>query len=190
MAVGVTAYQLADIAKTTTIATLQGRKAVLNITRDLQKRLTRLFDTGVVTPTEHDTELARQSARGVVHAADETPATLEQLARPAVVGIVRALGKAHVSPYDAIRGAAYGLIEGAKETGASLARAAVEAVTSAKEAARALHLKEDEAVAHASRGVTEAAAMLGPQAAAEVADALSQLARETPGPTNAADRHE
>lgn len=182
VAIGVTAYQLADTAKTVTVAALHGRRTMVRVARAIQNGLTQLWKTGVAPP-EHDTEVARQAARGALHAVDETPAEIEQLASPAIVGIVSALAKAHVSPYDALRGAAYGIVQGASETGVDLARAATEAIAGARETARTLNMKEEQAVQQAARGALEAAQALGSQAAAQVKEVLpNELLGETSVP--------
>ncbi|MFH1087473.1 MAG: MFS transporter [Chloroflexota bacterium] len=171
VAIGVTAYQLADTARTVTLAALRSQRATVRMARTLQNGLTRLWKTGAAPP-EHDTEIARQAARGAMHAVGETMAEVDQVVRPAVVGIVHALDEAHVSPYDALRGAAYGVVEGAGETGADVGRAATEAVAVAREIARALHLKEEEATQQAVRGALEAAQALGLQAVTQIKEAL------------------
>lgn len=171
IAIGVTAYQLADTARTVTVAALRGRGATVKITRALRKGLAQLWKTGPAPP-RHDTEVAREAARGAIHAVDEVPADLAQVAGPALVGIVRALDDASVSPYSAIRGAAYGVIEGAIETGADPGLAATEAIAGARQTARDLKLEEEEAVQEAARGALQAAQTLGPQATAAVDEAL------------------
>jgi MFS family permease len=173
VAIGVTAYQLANTARTVTVAALHSGRTAVRIARSIQNELIQLWKTGVA-PAEHDTEVARQVARGALHAVKETPAEIKQVASPVMVGIVSALDKASVNPYDAIRGAAYGVIEGASEAGKSLGQAATEAIAGARETARALQLNEEEASQHAALGVLDAARSMGAQAVDQVEDALPQ----------------
>ncbi len=172
VAIGVTAYQIADTAKTITLAVLRSGRTVARIAQDIQNGLGKFLGIDIV-PLEHDTEVARQAARGALHAIDETPDTIETVAAPALVGIVSALDKAHVSPYDAIRGAAYGIIQGAKETRVDLAAAAKEAIAGARDTARSLNLEEEEAAFQAAQGAWGAARILGPEAEALVTAVLS-----------------
>ena len=171
VAIGVTAYQLADTAKKITVAALHGGKTAVRVARALQNGLTGLWKTGA-EPPDYDIEFARQSARGAFHAIDETPGEFEQMLGPAIVGIVSAMHKAHINPYDALRGAAYGTIEGASETGRDLARTTNAVIAGAKETARALHIKEEDAAQQAVRGALEAAHMLGPEAVARIQETL------------------
>ncbi|MDP2730052.1 MAG: MFS transporter [Dehalococcoidales bacterium] len=175
VAIGVTAYQLADTAKTLMTAALRSGRTAVKVARELQNELTKLWESGVLEPPEHDTEVARQIARGALHAADETQAKIEKLAAPAIVGIARALDKTQVNPYDALRGAAYGIVEGASEIGADLARAATEAIAGARKTAQALHLQEELAIQQAAKGILEAAQTLGSKALSQVKEALSQV---------------
>jgi len=193
VAIGVTAYQLADTAKSVTTAALQGSRTAVRLARSIQNGLSRLWKTGG-KPQEHDTEVARQAARGAVQALVEMPGKIEQLAGPAVVGIVRALDDAQVSPYDAIRGAAFGVVEGASEAGVDLGRAATEAIAGARETSRALHLEENKAAQEAARGALEAAQRLGSQAVTEIKNSLphdlvveSSSTREEKGDSKVAD---
>jgi MFS family permease len=182
VAIGVTAYQLADTAKAITVAALHGGRTAAKVTRALQNGLNRFWKTGTAPP-EHDTEVARQAARGALHAVDESPVEIEHLVSPAIVGIVCAMYEAHLNPYDALRGAAYGIVEGTGETGMDLARAATEAIAGARETARTLHLKEEEATQQVVRGVLEACQTLGPQAVGLIKKTLpNELIAESSAP--------
>ncbi|HSW57319.1 MAG TPA: MFS transporter [Dehalococcoidales bacterium] len=167
VAIGVTAYQLADTAKTVTEAAMQGHKTMLKVARAIQNELTQLWKNGVAPP-EHDTEVARHAIRGALQAGGRTPSEIERLISPAMVGIVGALKKAQVSPYDALRGAAYGVVQSASETGMDLARSAAEAMTGARDTARKLKLDEQQSTREAARGALEAAQDLGSKAVAQV----------------------
>jgi hypothetical protein len=171
VAFGVTAYQLADTAKMLVVTALRSGRTTARVARSLQNGLIQLWKYGVA-PSEHDTEVARQAARGALHAVDETPAEIEQLADQAVVGIVHALDKSNISPYDALRGAAYGVVEGASETSEDLGRATTGAIAGAKETAQSLHLHEEKATQQAARGALEAAQTLGSQAVSQVKQVL------------------
>jgi len=173
VAIGVTAYQLADTTKKLTVAALHGGRTAVRFARALQKGLTGLWKSRS-EPPEYDIEFARQAARGAFQAIDEKPGEFERLVNPAIVGIVSAMVKVHTSPYHALRGAAYGIIEGAAATGKDLARAANGVMAGAREAARALHLEEHDAVQQAVQGTLEAAETLGPGAVTSIMEVLPQ----------------
>ncbi len=172
VAIGVTAYQLADTAKAITIAAIRGSRTTVKIARSLHNELVQLWRTGV-GPLEKDIEVARYTARGAVHAVKETPAEINQVAGPAMVGIVGALNKVSVDPYHAIHRAAYGVVEGASDIGGNLKQAAAEAIAGARNTAQLLNLKEEAAMQQAAEGALEAALQIGPQAVIQVEDAIS-----------------
>ncbi len=154
--IGVTAYQLADTAKTVTKAALRGRDATVKVGRALHNRLTKLWKSGVLPP-EHDTEIARHAARGAILATEGADQQIESVTKPAISGITSALEKTDVSPYDALRGAAYGVVEGAFESGADIHKTLSEVVNGAKETAQNLRLDEEEATRQVVLGAIEAA---------------------------------
>ncbi|MBN1366370.1 MAG: MFS transporter [Dehalococcoidales bacterium] len=182
VAIGVTEYQLADTAKAITIAALRSGRTAVKIARSLQNELIQLWKTGV-TPPEYNAEVARYTARGAVHAVNETTADIKQVAGPAMVGIVKALDKANVNPYDAIRLAAFGIVEGANDIGKNLQQAAKEAIAGAKNIAHTLNLNEDVAAQQAAQGVLEAAKKLGTQEAASIRDVLPRETVSESSPT-------
>ncbi|MBN1374564.1 MAG: MFS transporter [Dehalococcoidia bacterium] len=173
VAIGVTAYQLSDAAKKITSAALQGGRTAVKVVRALTSGFAGLWKIGAETP-EYDIEFARQAAKGAFRAINETPGESGHMVGQAIVGIVRALDRAHISPYDALHGAAYGIIEGAGETGSDLTRVTGEIISAAGETARTLKLKKEDAVQQAACGASEAAEMLGPQAAVRVRESLPQ----------------
>ncbi len=179
VAVGVTAYQLADTTKAITLAALRSHRATVRVARSLQTGLTRLWKTGAAIP-KHDSEIARQAARGAMLAANETTVGIDRLVRSIVTGVVNSLDKSHVSPYDALRGTTYGIVEGSVETGIDVVQAVTEAVNTARENAHSLHLPEQEATQQAARGALEAVQTLKPQLVDQIKKALpSDLLQKT-----------
>jgi MFS family permease len=173
VALGVTAYQLADMAKTTTVAVMRGQKRVKRIAKALEKALTSVWGTAKDMQT-HGSEVARQTARGTMHAKNYTDLDIAQLARSAVLGIASTFGRARVDPRDVLRGTGYGVVQGAGETGTDLAKAAVQAVETAREVAEQASLSEKEAAAYVAQGALEAAAAIGTEAVAQVMASLPE----------------
>ena len=174
VAIGVTAYQLANTAKMITDAALAGGRTTVRVTGEIQDWLGRLWATGQV-PLEQNSEVARQAARGVLLAAGAGSAANHELAGQAMVGIVSAMQKAHVDPYEAIRGAAYGVIEGADETGADIGHATLEVLAGTRQSAKDFNLDTDLATDHAVRGITSAAEKLGAGASKQVEETIKKL---------------
>jgi MFS family permease len=173
VALGVTAYQLADMARTTTVAAVRGHRTVSRIAKALEKTLTSIWGTEKDMQT-HASEVARQSARGTIHAEKNTDLDVAHLARSAVLGIGRTFGRARIVPQDALRGAGYGVVQGAGEIGADLGEATTNALEAAREAAQQARLSEEEAVAYVARGALDAAAAMGDQAVAQVKASLPE----------------
>lgn len=173
VALGVTAYQLADMAKTTTTAVMQGQRRVTRIARALENTLTSVLGTARDMQT-HGNEVARQTARGTMHAKRNTDLDVSQLARSAVLGIASTFGRGQIAPRDALRGAGYGVVQGAGETGADIVKAAVQAVESAREVAEQARLTKEEAVAYVAQGALDAAATMGAEAVAQVKASLPE----------------
>ena len=171
VAMGVTAYQLADMAKTTTDAVMRGQPRVVRIARALERALTSVLGRASDMET-HGSEVARQTARGTMHAKTTTDLDVGQLARSAVLGIVSTFGRHQIVPQDALRGAGYGVVQGAGETGADLGKAAISAVEAGKEAAEQAGLSGKKAAAYVALGALDAAAAIGDKAITEVRTSL------------------
>ena len=171
VAIGVTVYQLADTAKMLTVAALRGGRTTIRVVKALQNEITHLWKFGI-PPPQHETEFARQAARGALHAVDETPAEIERLARLAVVSIVRAMDNANIDPYDALWGAAYGVIEGANDTGADLGRAVTGVITGTKEITILLSLNEEKAMRQITTGIFQSAEKLGEQEVMKIKEVI------------------
>lgn len=167
VALGVTAYQLADMAKTTTAAVVRSQPWGVRIARALGKALTAVLRRTSDMPA-YGSEVARQTARGTMHAKTNTGLDAGQLARSAVLGISSTFARRGITPADALRGAGYGVIQGAGETGADLGKAAISAVEAGKELAEQAGLSEKEAAAYVARGALDAAAALGDEAMTQV----------------------
>ena len=171
VALGVTAYQLADMAKNTTAAVVRSQPRVVSIARALEKALTRILGR-TDDMQAHGMEVARQTARGTMHARTNTDLDVAQLARSAILGIASTFGRRRMVPGDALRGAGYGVVQGAAEIGASLGQAAISAVGAGKEVAAEAGLSEKEAAVCVARGALEAAAAIGEKAVVEVKSSL------------------
>jgi MFS family permease len=173
IALGVTVYQLAEMARTTTVAAARGQKRVTRIAKALEKALTSVRGTAKDIQT-HSGEVARHTARGTMHAKTDTDLDVGHLAHSAVLGIARTLGRARIAPQDALRGAGYGVVQGAGETGADLGKAAAKAVEATEEIAQQVGLSKEEAAAYVARGALDAAAAMGAEAIAQVKASLPE----------------
>ena len=182
IAIGVTAYQLADITKTMTLLAARGEETTAKFAKSLEDNLNKMRKQGKVSQTQ-GTEVARHMSRGVIHARKESTISTEHLMNSAIVGIVRALKRARLSPQDAFRGVGYGIIQGAIETQSDLSESAANAVSGAKEAAKVLRLdNEEQAMKAIAEGALAAIEEMNPEALSQVRAALPPNLIEIPHP--------
>jgi hypothetical protein len=175
VAIGVTAHQLAEAASMAVIAVQHGRKGAARLSGALEKMLIGLLRTEKVSSV-NVTEISQHTARGAMHAAEQTDLDAGQLARQTVVGIASALHKygGEEDVAEALRGAAYGMVQGVSETGAQLDTAVSEAVEAAKEVAQQTGISQDVAVSQVVIGALEAAKDIGEESLAEIKSSLSK----------------
>jgi MFS family permease len=173
VALGVTAYQLADMAKAATVAAVRGQRRVSKIARALERALSGMWVSGSDVEM-HSGEVARQTARGAMHAKEAVDLDVGRLAHSAVLGIARTFGSGRMNPGDALRGAGYGIVQGAGEIGADYAAAAAKAVEAARRVAEQAGLSEEAAASYVAQGALDAAAAMGPEALAQVEDSLPE----------------
>lgn len=174
VALGVTAYQIAEMARVATLAAVSGKRITRKLVKALDNGLASIWkDKDREKVETHGVEIARQASRGAVHAADGTPLAVENLVIPVTKGVVKVTGQAGVNSLNGILGASQGIIQGAFEAGADLGLITKRTLEAAREAAAQSGLSEKEAVAKATEGILEAAAALGADALARVKEALS-----------------
>jgi MFS family permease len=172
IALSVTAYQLSDMVKTVTTAVLEGKKATNKLAKALEQSLSPVVRRPASSTRTNGFDLARHSARGVIHAIEETPSTLDELVEPAIEGTVQSLRQAHVSPRDAFRGAGYGIIQGTIETEADLVKATSQIYNGAGKAARKLKLSRNMAEQQAIEGALTAIYEIAPEELSRVETAI------------------
>lgn len=173
VALGVTAYQIAEAARLATLAVTRGRGATLRLIGVLENTVSRIWKGNDVNEA-HAMEVARQVGRGTIHAVEQSLVDAGQLAHQAVLGVVRALGRKHVGPRHALRGVGYGVVQGALEAGIDPREAVSRALEAAKQAGHERGLLEDEALSWMARGMLEAAEAHGPDALAQVQSLLPE----------------
>jgi MFS family permease len=171
VALGVTAYQIAEIARVATLAAVSGRR--------LTQRLVKLLDTGLAGIWQskegvkiHGAEIARQAARGAVHATNEGSLAMEDIVIPVTTGVVKVASQAGVDSLNGISGASQGVIEGAIETEADLGAVIGQMVQATKKAAAQSGLSEEAALAQAIKVILETVESLGTDALTMVKEAL------------------
>jgi MFS family permease len=160
VALGVTSYQIAGMAKAAAISVAGGKRAVDRMAKPLEEALSP-FWRSLESVVDNGREVAQHAARGAMHATDSIPQSSGQAARDVMLAVVGSLAQAGVDPRDSIRGTAFGIARGAAEAGFDIAEIAGQAVDAAGEAARELGLSVEVAEIEASRGILKAAEAAG-----------------------------
>jgi MFS family permease len=175
VALGVTAYQVAEIARLATVATQHGRRTTARLAKALEDGLSVAWGAGGEEEGKYRLDVAREAARGSMHALDKLARMdVGKLAHQAVLGVVQVLRGSELDTLDALRGAGYGVVQGADEVQGDPGEAAVKAVEAAVEVARQEGLPEELAKAETAQGAMRAAEALGPIAVAQVEASLSE----------------
>lgn len=171
VALGVTTHQLAEAVRLAIVGAARGRRTTARVAKALEGVVNGAWRSAYPDKI-HSAEVAQHAARGAMHAADETELTEGQLARQAVVGVLRGMRQPGVDPRDVLRGAGQGIVQGASETEADVTVAVEAAVKAAKQEGAQADISGEEAAVHLARGALEAAIALGPVEAAEVEASL------------------
>ncbi len=173
VAIGVTAYQIAQTAKIATAAAIQGGATARKIARSLQESLAEIGERSIESGRpEHRFEVARQAIRGTVHALDEAGEDILRLAQSAMSGVLKSFGWDRVNRPELLRGASYGFVEAVEEIGGDTAKAAAVAVEVARELADDAGLGEQEAMNEAAKAAREVAETISPQTVENVERSL------------------
>ncbi len=142
VAIGVTAYQIADAAKMIAHGLAQGRRMTSEIAKNLEHGFSQLWEEKDNVP-EHATSLAEHATRGTVHVGANDARKTEHVLRPAVAGILKTLSEAQSDPEDAVRGIGRGAVNGAIEAGIDIDKVVVETIAGVREAAGSLNLDKE-----------------------------------------------
>ncbi|MBN1191958.1 MAG: MFS transporter [Dehalococcoidales bacterium] len=179
VALGVTAYQIAEMARAATVAAANGKRLTRKLAGALENGLSGIWkDKEKEEVKTHGQEIARQAARGAMHAAVDTPFVAEQLVLPVTSGVVEVTSHAGTDPLNSIAGASQGIIQGAVETGADLQTAVTQAIEAIKQAAAEADIPEEVAISKASESMLETAQAMGADIFKQVKEALPAKDRE------------
>jgi len=174
VALGVTVYQIAEMARAATLVAVRGRRVTKKLVNSLESGLARIWREKEKVQT-HGVEITRQMARGAIHVLDEKSVDVGQLEEETIRGLITASSHAGVSPEDAIFGITQGIIQGAAETKTDIVAAAREAIEMARQMAAQIGLPVELAVNKAVAGAIQAAEAIGPEAVAKIKKSLPPL---------------
>jgi len=173
VALGVTVYQIAEMARAAASATVRGRRVTKKFAQALEDGLAPVLKYKRRVRA-YGIEVTQHAARGAIHVVSEGQLDVEKVAAQVMEGVVKVTSQAGVNPGDAILRASQGIIQGAAETEADITQAVVQTIEAAKETATKVGLSKEEAAAFAAAGTLRAAEAIGLEVAAEVAQALPE----------------
>jgi hypothetical protein len=175
VALGVTSYQIAETSRLATIAAQHGRRATIKLAKALEDGLSAFLGADDESRKVYGFEVAKQAARGSIHAIDRIAhIDIGQLAYQVVKGIFQVMRHSRVDAQDALRGAGYGVIQGTEEVQADLSEATLQTIEAARDVAPDAGLSQEVAVAEGAQGAMEAAEAIGPEAVAQVQATLDE----------------
>ncbi len=172
-ALGVTVYQIAEVARVAASAVEHGRLVTEKLVKALENGLSAFWGNKEQIK-ERGVEITREAARGAFHVVDEKRLDVTQVESAVTKSVIEAASHMGVDPREAIVGASQGVIEGAAETKADLGMATVQAIEAAREIAAETRLSEELAVALATEGIIKAAEAIGSEAVAQVKRSLAE----------------
>jgi MFS family permease len=173
VALGVTIYQIAEMARATALAATRGRSITQRMASDLGKNITR-YGSSRRKIREHGMEIVQHTVRGAMHVVDEKPVNMDKLIEQVVEGVITASSEAGMDSRDSLMGASQGVVQGAVETGADVTKAVKTILKTVKKASEEIGLSEEEAASVVGEGVILAAEPLGSEVVAEVVDAVPE----------------
>ncbi|MEX0762930.1 MAG: MFS transporter [Dehalococcoidia bacterium] len=167
VAMGVTAYQVAETTRMAAHAAARGRAGTEEGARRIREAVLGLWEKGgeVASPAR---DIARHAARGAMLTAEHVTLDFSRRTRDALAGVVGALadefngGKDRANAEEVIRAASYGAVQGAVESGATAAEAAAQVVDAASSAAQAAGVSQEQAAELAALGALDAVRDLAP----------------------------
>ena len=171
VAVGLTAYELADSTRAAVVAVTRGHQTAMGlagrVSHAISSTIHQLEDLG-----KHGGTAALYATRGAMHAVHDMSLELGHVTSQAVIGAVTALSKTSANPLDVLWGIGYGTIQGADEAGADLTEVAIHAVETVREISSELGVSESEAASATARGIVDATKDLRVESASRVRETV------------------
>ncbi|UCC16022.1 MAG: MFS transporter [Dehalococcoidales bacterium] len=171
VALGVTIYQIAEMARGTALAATRGRSITRKMASDLGKNITRYANSRKKI-REHGMEIVQHTVRGAMHVVDEKPVNMDKLIEQVVEGVITASSEAGMDSRDSLMGASQGVVQGAVETGMDVTEAVKVTLKAVKKASGEIGMSGEEAASVVGEGVILAAESLGSEVVAEVVEAV------------------
>jgi MFS family permease len=154
--IGVTSYQIADMAKTIASAHVHTRRIGKGLEKALTENISKLLGDKKESEN-YGVEITANLARGAMHAGDDREEQLQNLVTLISDAVIQAASKAGIKPEDAVMGTGQGIIRGAFETGMDIEVAVHQTIETARKIASRTGLSEEDAVIISIEGMQQAA---------------------------------
>jgi MFS family permease len=171
VAIGVTAYQLAETTRKISENALKGRDFSLKLMKSLEKGLSRMWHEQTKHPDDA-VSFTEEATVGVMQAAIASPKDTAELIQPAIAGIVKAMSQTPAAPEDIIRGVSQGIVKAAEASNEDLAASVIKTVETLKEAAPQIGMDEKTAGVIAAETALSTANTLDETAKNQIREAL------------------
>jgi len=166
VALGVTAYQIAEAARVAVASAGHGRRTTDRIVDSIDEILQNVRRAG--GQADVTAPIARHTARGIMHAPVNAAGDVARLSRRAMIGVARAFRVQPRANREALlRSSAYGIVQGAIEAKRDPVEAAVAAVAAAMQISGQYRLTRQSARRFAAAGAIQAAEDLASEEEAE-----------------------
>jgi MFS family permease len=173
VALGVTVYQIAEMARATTLAATRGRRVTGKLASDLSRNVLRIGRSRRKI-REHGLEVIQHTVRGAMHVVNDKPVEVDELIEQIIEGVASATEQTGIDPQDSVLGVGQGVVQGAVETGIDVTKAIEVAIDIVKKSSKDIGMSEDEAVTAATEGALRAAEQLGSEVVAEVVEGVPE----------------
>jgi hypothetical protein len=173
VALGVTVYQIAEMARATTLAATRSRRVSGKLASDFSKNIRRIGRSRRRI-REHGEEVIQHTVRGAMHAIDEKPMEANGLIKQIVEGAASAAEETGIEALDSVRGVGQGVVQGAVEMGIDVTRAIEIAVDIVRKSSSDIGISEDEALTGVTAGALRAAEQIGSEVVAEVVEGVPE----------------
>ena len=169
---GVTVYQIAEMARVAATATIKSRKVTEKMAERMRININHISGRSRRKILTHGVEITKHTTRGAMHVTDEKQIRVETLTDRVIRGVITASTQAGISAEDTVLGTSQGIVQGAVETGVDVTTAVKTALKAVINSAEELGISEDDALTIAVKGTLHTAEGFGPEVVAHVVKAI------------------
>jgi MFS family permease len=168
VALGVTIYQFAHMAKMASLASIHSRNIIIKMLRVLEQIFIGIWRYGQINMEMDGVAVAREAAYQAINTQGRMPLDVDSLENAVMLSVVKAVSQAGARPEDAVLGASQGILRAAVEARIDPGLATYQIIKIAEAIAPQIGLSREKAVNNASEGVMIAAREFGADIAEQI----------------------